>query len=117
MKLIEPLTNPTEYGGKAEDAFDVVIPSLPGHGLSGKPSITGWGPERIANAWAVLIDRLGYKKYVARHSQQYARRRSARKLLFHFFGDLIDQQPALFQYGVIPFQNIQDKGVIRQVVA
>jgi pimeloyl-ACP methyl ester carboxylesterase len=65
MKLIEPLTNPTEYGGKAEDAFDVVIPSLPGHGFSGKPSTTGWSPARIANAWYVLMDRLGYKKYVA----------------------------------------------------
>ncbi len=65
MKLIEPLTNPTEYGGNAEDAFDVVIPSLPGHGFSGKPATPGWGPERIANAWAVLMDRLGYKKYVA----------------------------------------------------
>jgi pimeloyl-ACP methyl ester carboxylesterase len=65
MKLIEPLTNPTEYGGKAEDAFDVVIPSMPGYGFSGKPSATGWGPERIARAWAILMKRLGYNRYIA----------------------------------------------------
>ena len=65
MKLIEPLTNPTEYGGKAEDAFDVVIPSMPGYGFSGKPATAGWRPERIARAWALLMKRLGYKRYVA----------------------------------------------------
>ena len=65
MKLIEPLTNPTEYGGKAEDAFDVVIPSMPGYGFSEKPATTGWGPERIARAWAVLMKRLGYNRYIA----------------------------------------------------
>jgi pimeloyl-ACP methyl ester carboxylesterase len=65
MKLIEPLTNPTEYGGKAEDAFDVVIPSMPGYGFSGKPNTTGWGPDRIVNAWTVLMKRLGYGRYVA----------------------------------------------------
>lgn len=65
LKVIEPLTNPTEYGGKAEDAFDVVIPSLPGYGFSGKPTTTGWNPVRIAQAWIVLMKRLGYKKFVA----------------------------------------------------
>jgi pimeloyl-ACP methyl ester carboxylesterase len=65
IKLIEPLTNPTAYGGKAEDAFDVVIPSMPGYGFSGKPTNTGWGPERMARAWDVLMKRLGYKSYVA----------------------------------------------------
>lgn len=65
MKLIEPLTNPTAYGGKAEDAFDVVIPSMPGYGFSEKPTTTGWGPERIARAWDVLMNRLGYTNYVA----------------------------------------------------
>jgi pimeloyl-ACP methyl ester carboxylesterase len=65
MKVIVPLTNPAAYGGKAEDAFDVVIPSLPGYGFSEKPSTTGWDPIRIARAWAVLMDRLGYKRYVA----------------------------------------------------
>jgi pimeloyl-ACP methyl ester carboxylesterase len=65
MKIIEPLTNPTAYGGKAEDAFDVVIPSLPGHGFSGKPTATGWDPIRVARAWIVLMKRLGYTRFVA----------------------------------------------------
>jgi pimeloyl-ACP methyl ester carboxylesterase len=65
MKIIGPLTDPVAYGGKAEDAFDVVIPSLPGHGFSGKPTITGWEPVHIAKAWIELMNRLGYKKYVA----------------------------------------------------
>ena len=65
LKIIEPLTNPTGHGGSAPDAFDVVIPSLPGYGFSGKPAATGWGPDRIARAWAVLMGRLGYTRYVA----------------------------------------------------
>lgn len=65
MSVIEPLTNPAAYGGKAEDAFDVVIPSLPGFGFSGKPSEAGWDIDRIAKAWAVLMNRLEYKHYVA----------------------------------------------------
>ena len=65
LKLIEPLTNPTAHGGTAADAFDVVIPHMPGYGFSGKPTGTGWGPERIAQAWVVLMQRLGYTKFVA----------------------------------------------------
>jgi pimeloyl-ACP methyl ester carboxylesterase len=65
LKLIEPLTNPTAHGGDAADAFHVVIPSMPGYGFSGKPKTTGWGPERIARAWDVLMKRLGYTSYVA----------------------------------------------------
>jgi pimeloyl-ACP methyl ester carboxylesterase len=65
LKIIEPLTNPTAHGGKAEDAFDVVIPSLPGYGFSGKPTTTGWDPIRIARAWIVLMKRLGYTRFVA----------------------------------------------------
>jgi pimeloyl-ACP methyl ester carboxylesterase len=65
LKLIEPLTDPTAHGGNASDAFHVVIPSLPGYGFSGKPTGTGWGPERIAGAWAELMKRLGYSRYVA----------------------------------------------------
>jgi len=65
MKVIAPLTNPTAYGGKAEDAFDVVIPSLPGYGFSGKPTAPGWDPPRIARAWTALMKRLGYTKFVA----------------------------------------------------
>ena len=65
LKIIDPLTNPTSYGGKAEDAFDVVIPSLPGYGFSGKPNITGWDPTTIAKAWVVLMKRLGYTRFVA----------------------------------------------------
>jgi pimeloyl-ACP methyl ester carboxylesterase len=65
IKLIEPLTDPVAHGGKAEDAFDVVIPSMPGYGFSGKPTSRGWGPERMARAWAELMTRLGYTHYVA----------------------------------------------------
>ena len=65
LKIIDPLTNPTAYGGSAADAFDVVIPSLPGYGFSGKPTTTGWDPVRTARAWTVLMQRLGYTRYVA----------------------------------------------------
>ncbi|MBP3964577.1 epoxide hydrolase family protein [Paenibacillus lignilyticus] len=65
MKLIEPLTNPTEHGGSASDAFHVVIPSMPGYGFSGKPTTTGWDTERIARAYGELMTRLGYEKYAA----------------------------------------------------
>ena len=65
LKVIGPLTDPTAYGGKAEDAFDVVIPSLPGYGFSGKATTQGWEPVRIAKAWIELMKRLGYKKFVA----------------------------------------------------
>ncbi|MFM0394136.1 epoxide hydrolase family protein [Paraburkholderia phytofirmans] len=65
LKIIGPLTNPTAHGGTASDAFDVVIPSLPGYGFSGKPTATGWDPVRIARAWVVLMKRLGYTRYVA----------------------------------------------------
>src|SRR5215204_3883384 len=63
--IIEQLTDPTAHGGSAEDAFDVVIPSMPGYGFSGKPTTTGWDQARIARAWAVLMKRLGYTRYVA----------------------------------------------------
>jgi len=65
LKIIGPLTDPTAFGGRAEDAFDVVIPSMPGYGFSGKPTNTGWGPERMGRAWAELMRRLGYTRYVA----------------------------------------------------
>ena len=65
LKIIEPLIDPTAHGGTASDAFHVVIPSIPGYGYSGKPTSTGWGPERIARAWTVLMHRLGYTRYVA----------------------------------------------------
>jgi len=65
LKVIDPLTNPTATGASASDAFDVVIPSIPGYGFSGKPSEPGWGPERIARTWVVLMKRLGYNKFVA----------------------------------------------------
>ena len=65
LKIIGPLTDPTAHGGSAADAFDVVIPSLPGHGFSGTPAELGWDPIRIARAWTVLMERLGYQRYVA----------------------------------------------------
>ena len=65
LKIIDPLTNPTAYGASASDAFHLIIPSMPGYGFSGKPKSTGWGPERMARAWAELMKRLGYNSYVA----------------------------------------------------
>ncbi|HEY7006629.1 MAG TPA: epoxide hydrolase [Sphingomicrobium sp.] len=65
LKIIEPLADPTAHGGTEADAFDVVIPSMPGYGFSGKPTTTGWGPEKIAEAWGKLMTRLGYTRYVA----------------------------------------------------
>ncbi|MFJ6633607.1 epoxide hydrolase family protein [Streptomyces sp. NPDC091376] len=65
LKIVEPLTDPTEHGGDASDAFHLVIPSMPGYGFSGKPTEKGWGPERIARAWGELMKRLGYTKYAA----------------------------------------------------
>jgi pimeloyl-ACP methyl ester carboxylesterase len=65
LKIIDPLTNPTAHGGNASDAFDVVIPSLPGYGFSGKPTALGWDPIRIAKAWVILMKRLGYTRFVA----------------------------------------------------
>src|SRR5687767_1784781 len=65
LKIVDPLVNPTAHGGTTADAFHVVIPSMPGYGFSSKPTQTGWGPERIARAWNVLMKRLGYTSYVA----------------------------------------------------
>ena len=65
LKIVGPLTDPTAFGGRAEDAFDVVIPSMPGYGFSGKPTTTGWDPVHIARAWILLMKRLGYTRYVA----------------------------------------------------
>jgi len=65
LKIIDRLTDPTAYRASAADAFDVVIPSMPGYGFSGKPTSTGWGPERMGRAWAELMKRLGYTRYVA----------------------------------------------------
>src|SRR5882724_8130104 len=80
LKIIDPLTNPTKYGGSESDAFDVVIPSLPGHGFSGKPTVTGWDPQHIARAWIVLMKRLGYTHFVAQGGD---------------WGDAISEQMAL----------------------
>ena len=65
LKIIDPLTDPTAHGASASDAFHVVIPSMPGYGFSAKPASTGWGPERMGRAWAELMERLGYTRYVA----------------------------------------------------
>jgi len=65
LKIVDPLTNPTAHGASAADAFHLVIPSMPGYGFSGKPTTTGWGPDRIARAWTVLMKRLGYRQFVA----------------------------------------------------
>src|SRR6185369_15740373 len=90
LKVIGPLTDPTAHGGSADDAFDVVIPSLPGYGFSGKPTATGWDPDHIARAWAELMQRLGYTSYVAQGgdwgtpiSSAMARQRAAGLLGIH----------------------------------
>ena len=72
LKIIDPLTNPTAHGGRAEDAFDLVLPSLPGYGFSGEPTTIGWDPNRIVRAWAELMNRLGYHRYVAQGGDQGA---------------------------------------------
>jgi pimeloyl-ACP methyl ester carboxylesterase len=72
LEVIGPLTDPTAHGGRAEDAFDLVVPSLPGYGFSGEPAEVGWGPGRIAGAWAELMNRLGYSRYVAQGGDQGA---------------------------------------------
>ena len=101
LKVIDPLVNPTAHGGRAEDAFDLVLPSYPGYGFSGKPQATGWGPDHVARAFHELMLRLGYKQYVsqggdwgaiisevmavqapagpARHSHQHAGHRAAER--------------------------------------
>lgn len=73
LGTIDPLTNPTSHGGRAEDAFDVVIPSMPGYGFSGKPTTTGWNSQRIARAWDTLMKRLGYTRYVSQGGDWGAR--------------------------------------------
>ena len=80
LKVIAPLTDPTAHGGTAEDAFDVVIPSLPGHGFSAQPTAIGWDPQHIARAWTVLMTRLGYTRFVAQGGD---------------WGDAISEQMAL----------------------
>jgi pimeloyl-ACP methyl ester carboxylesterase len=75
LKIIDRLTNPTAHGASAEDAFHVVIPSMPGYGFSGRPTSTGWGPERMGRAWAELMERLGYSRYVAQGGDWGAVRR------------------------------------------
>ena len=72
LKIIGPLTDPTAHGASAADAFHVVIPSMPGYGFSGKPTTTGWGPERMGRTWAELMKRLGYTRYVAQGGDQGA---------------------------------------------
>ena len=80
LKIIDPLTNPTAHGASASDAFDLVIPSMPGYGFSGKPTTTGWDPQHIARAWTVLMKRLGYTRFVAQGGD---------------WGDAISEQMAL----------------------
>ena len=72
LEVVGPLTDPTAHGGKAEDAFDLVLPSLPGYGFSDEPAEVGWGPDRIARAWGELMERLGYTRYVAQGGDQGA---------------------------------------------
>ena len=76
LKVIGPLTDPSAHGGRAQDAFDVVIPSMPGYGFSGKPTATGWNPDRIARAWAELMKRVGYTRYVAQGGDWGSRSRA-----------------------------------------
>jgi hypothetical protein len=100
FKIIEPLTNPTAHGGKAEDAFHVVTPSLPGFAFSGKPAERGWNAERIARAWAELMRRLGYDRFVAQGGDwgavvttELARQRSAGLAGIHLNMPLVIPHP------------------------
>ncbi len=101
LKIIGPLTDPTAHGGRAEDAFDIVIPSLPGYGFSGKPTVTGWDPEHIARAWAELMKRLGYSTLrrpraatgVPRSPARWRARRRQARLGIHPRGDHLPRRP------------------------
>jgi pimeloyl-ACP methyl ester carboxylesterase len=73
VKVIDPLVDPVSHGGNASDALELVIPSLPGHGWSGKPTVTGWSVEKIAQAWIELMDRLGHERFVAQGGDWGAR--------------------------------------------
>ncbi len=79
IKIVRPLTNPTEHGGRAQDAFHVIVPSLPGFGFSDKPTETGWNLSRIASAWSQLMQRLGYRRWVAQGGDWGARPRGSTK--------------------------------------
>ncbi len=78
VKVVGPLTDPTAHGGRAEDAFDLVLPSLPGYGFSGEPTEIGWNPGRVARAWAELMHRLGFTRYVAQGRRRGRRRHPTR---------------------------------------
>ena len=100
FKIVEPLTNPTAHGGKAEDAFHVVSPSLPGFAFSGKPHRRGWNAERVATAWAELMRRLGYERYVAQGGDwgavvatELARQQPAGLAAIHLNMPLVIPQP------------------------
>ena len=111
LKMIKPLTDPTAHGAQASDAFDVVIPSLPGYGFSGKPTDLGWNPERVARAWATLMTRLGYTRYVAQGgdwgdavNEQFALQKPAGLLGIHsnMPGTLPDNVQAALEGGPAP---------------
>jgi pimeloyl-ACP methyl ester carboxylesterase len=127
LKVIEPLTDPTAYGGDAADAFDVVIPSLPGYGFSGRPTEPGWGPDRIAQAWGTLMGRLGYDRYVGQGGDwgaviSEAMGRQAPAGLAGIHVNLpaavpADIEAALAGTGPLPEMNEQERAVFDSLIA
>src|SRR4029077_5125782 len=120
LEGIGPLTDPTAHGGQTEDAFDLVRPSLPGFGLSDAPTVTGWGPDRIAKAWAELMSRLGYSRYVAQGGDQGASvtdamARLAPKGLLGIHLNLLSAFPAAVAAGIFGGLFPAPEGLLKRV--
>ena len=121
LEVIGPLTDPTAHGGKAEDAFSLVLPSLPGYGFSGEPTEVGWGPGRIAGAWAELMNRLGYSRYVAQGGDQGASvtdamARLAPKGLLGIHLNLLSAFPQAVQAAIFGGYFPAPEGLLKRVV-
>jgi pimeloyl-ACP methyl ester carboxylesterase len=120
LEVVGPLTDPTAHGGRAEDAFDLVLPSIPGYGFSDEPVEAGWGPDRIAAAWAELMNRLGYTRYVAQGGDQGASitdamTRSAPKGLLGIHLNLLSSFPPAVLAGIVGGSLPAPEGLLKRV--
>jgi pimeloyl-ACP methyl ester carboxylesterase len=120
LEVVGPLTDPTSHGGQTDDAFDLILPSLPGYGLSDAPTVVGWGPDRIAKAWAELMNRLGYTRYVAQGGDQGASvtdamARVAPKGLLGIHLNLLSAFPSAVAAGIFGGLFPAPEGVLKRV--
>jgi pimeloyl-ACP methyl ester carboxylesterase len=120
LEVVGPLTDPTSHGGQTDDAFDLILPSLPGYGLSDAPTVVGWGPDRIAKAWAELMNRLGYTRYVAQGGDQGASvtdamARIAPKGLLGIHLNLLSAFPSAVAAGIFGGLFPAPEGVLKRV--